>query len=517
MTLRPISNGTQSFENLRRNGFLYVDKTEYVFRLANSATQNVFLARPRRFGKSLLISTLKCYFEARRELFEGLAIDKLETEWTKYPVLHFDLSKAKYLDQETLLSSLSMQLSEYESVYCNGKSSGSISDRLNTLIRNANLVTGQKVVVLVDEYDAPLLDVLTDNEKLSDLRNIMRNFYSPLKACNEYLRFVFLAGITKFSQMSIFSELNNLQNISMLCDYDAICGITENEMLTQLTEYIDALAQVGNLTRDETVAKLKIMYDGYHFCFPSPDIYNPYSLLNALSTKKIEPFWFSSGTPTFLVEMLQKHNVLPQQIGGRECFVQTFDAPTERLTEITPLLYQSGYLTIKNYDPEVYLYLLDIPNNEVRIGLFDVLLKNYIGDTLWAQSPIAKFYRTLLRNDMQGMLEFMQQFLLTIPQCDNTDYEGHYQSMFYLMFSLFGIYMQVEVRTATGRIDIVMHAQNTVYIIELKLGDTAESAIRQINEKNYAATYATGNKQIVKVGVSFNYKTRTIDDWIIEN
>ena len=370
--------GIQTFSEIIGKNYLYIDKTGYVYRMTHSASKYMFLSRPRRFGKSLLASTLHSYFEGRKELFKGLVIEKLETEWMSYPVFHFDMSLAKHVDRERLESMLNIQLYRYEEIY--GRLDGEVmlNDRLTGLIQRAYQQTGKQVVVLIDEYDAPLLDVMHEDKNLPILRNVMRNFYSLLKACDPYLRYVFLTGITKFSQLSIFSELNNIKNISMDEPYAAICGITEEEIKEQMSYDLDLLAEKMQITRDEVLAKLKENYDGYHFTWPSPDIYNPFSLFNAFNDGKFNSYWFGSGTPTYLIEMLNKFGVLPSEIGGIEAVAAEFDAPTERMTNITPLLYQSGYITIKGYDSVFDIYTLDIPNKEVRIGLMRNLIPSYI-------------------------------------------------------------------------------------------------------------------------------------------
>ena len=370
--------GIQTFSEIIGKNYLYIDKTGYVYRMTHSASKYMFLSRPRRFGKSLLASTLHSYFEGRKELFKGLVIEKLETEWMSYPVFHFDMSLAKHVDRERLESMLNIQLYRYEEIY--GRLDGEVmlNDRLTGLIQRAYQQTGKQVVVLIDEYDAPLLDVMHEDKNLPILRNVIRNFYSPLKACDPYLRYVFLTGITKFSQLSIFSELNNIKNISMDEPYAAICGITEKEIKEQMSYDLDLLAEKMQITRDEVLVKLKENYDGYHFTWPSPDIYNPFSLFNAFNDGKFNSYWFGSGTPTYLIEMLNKFGVLPSEIGGIEAVAAEFDAPTERMTSITPLLYQSGYITIKGYDSVFDIYTLDIPNKEVRIGLMRNLIPSYI-------------------------------------------------------------------------------------------------------------------------------------------
>ena len=516
--LKKCPLGVQTFEKVISEDLLYVDKTQYIYSLAQNY-KYVFLNRPRRFGKSLLVSTLHSYFAGKKELFKGLAIERLETEWAEHPVLHFDMSTAKHMDKETLEQELSGKLSDYEKIY--GKSDSgktTLNQRLESLIVHAYEKTGRQAVILIDEYDAPLLDVVHEDELLPQLRQVMRNFYSPLKACDPYLRFVFLTGITKFSQMSIFSDLNNLTNISMDEEYAGICGITLEEIQTKLTDYVDALADNLNLTREQAVLLLGKRYDGYHFCWPSPDIFNPFSLLNALSDKRVDSYWFASGTPTYLIEMMRKFGVAPSQIGPTEAMASDFDAPTERMTSLIPLLYQSGYLTIKDYYEEDYIYVLDIPNKEIRIGLMETLLPNYVqsgvGETSLA--GIAKMYRALRHDDLDGMLRQLQQFLLTVPYCDNTNYEGHYQQMLYVIFSLLGRYVDVEVRTATGRVDMVMQAFGKLYLFELKLNRSAAAAMQQINLNDYPARFSHCGLPIVKVGINFDTATRTISDWVIE-
>lgn len=328
--LYPI--GIQTFSELITKNYLYIDKTEYVYRMTHFDSKYIFLSRPRRFGKSLLTSTLQAYFEGRKNLFEGLAIDALETEWIQYPVLHFDMSLGKHLDKDALTRYLANQLADYENKFGIKNESVDVNLRLTALIKRAYEQTGRQVVVLIDEYDAPLLDVVHEEKNLPALRNVMRNFYSPLKACDPYLRYVFLTGITKFSQLSIFSELNNIKNVSMDEPYAAICGITEDEILTQMSDDLNLLAARMKLPRVEVLEKLKDNYDGYHFTWPSPDIFNPFSLLNAFADGKMDSYWFGSGTPTYLLEMLNKFGVLPSKIGGTEAVAADFDAPTEHMT-----------------------------------------------------------------------------------------------------------------------------------------------------------------------------------------
>ena len=514
--LYPI--GIQTFSKIREGNYLYIDKTAYVYRMTHSASSYMFLSRPRRFGKSLLTSTLHSYFSGRKDLFHGLAMEKLEKEWTEYPVLHFDMSTAKHADSEQLLQELNLKLYGYEQIYGRLDEEVNPNQRLMGLIKRAYEQTGKKVVVLIDEYDAPLLDVVHERENLDVLRNIMRNFYSPLKACDPYLRYVFLTGITKFSQLSIFSELNNIENISMDEPYAAICGISEDEISSQMEEDVDRLAKNLEVTPEEALMKLKENYDGYHFTYPSPDIYNPFSLLTAMEKGKIGSYWFGSGTPTYLIKMLDKFGVKPSEIGRKQLKSSAFDAPTETMTDAVPLLYQSGYITIKDYNKMLDLYTLDIPNKEVRLGLMESLLPHYVDNkTPEATTMVAYLFYDIQNGDMDAALHRLQEFLSTIPYCDNTKFEGHYQQVFYIIFSLLGYYVDVEVRTPRGRVDIVLRTRTTLYLMELKLNKSAGEAMEQIDLKNYPERFALCGLPIVKVAVSFDSERCTIGDWKIIN
>ena len=513
--LKRLPVGIQTYSEIVDLNCLYIDKTEYILKMLE-LSKYIFLSRPRRFGKSLLVSTLQSYFEGRRDLFKGLYIDSVEQEWTEYPVLRFDMSLAKHMDKEQLGRFLIYILQENEKRF--GMTSDAIDPnvRLSSLITELHSKTGRQVVVLIDEYDAPLLDVAHENDKLSELRQVMRNFYSPLKALDPHLKFVFITGITKFSQLSIFSELNNLNNISMLPEFAAICGITEEEMLTQMSDYIDRFAQANEQTRDEAIADLKRQYDGYHFAWPSPDIFNPFSLLNAFAVNILKSYWFESGTPTFLIEKLKEYNVVPSMLKPTNVMASDFDAPTENMSSIMPLLYQSGYYTIKNFNRRVGTYLLDLPNNEIRIGLMASLLPNYIQrDTYKGNTTVAEMYLALYNDDLEGMLRLLQTYLLTIPQCDNTNYEGHYQQLLYVIFSLLGRYVDVEVRTSNGRVDMVMNSGKALYLFELKLNKSAEAAMQQINLKDYPTRFALSGLPIIKVGMNFDMERHTIEGWEI--
>ncbi len=515
--LYPLSS--QPFEELREDGYVYVDKTDLVYEMTHGGSKYVFLSRPRRFGKTLLVSTLHSYFEGRKELFEGLAIEKLETEWTKYPVLHFDMSLSKHIVLEKLDSFIANLLSTQEELNGMPVTEGEASVRLTNLIRRLYEKTGQKVVVLIDEYDAQLLDIMHEDEELPKRRNILRNFYSPLKGMAQYLRFVFLTGITKFSQLSIFSELNNIDNISMDKAYASLCGITEEEMLTQMRLGIERLAEEKGTTYEDMVEQLKLSYDGYHFTWPSPDIYNPYSLLKAFNKKVIGDYWFDTGTPSYLIEMLRKFDVLPQNIGGEYADVSEFDAPTEMMRSAIPLLYQSGYLTIKDYDQTTESYLLNIPNKEVRIGLMKSLLPDYVTPAYnkKGNDTAKQMYAAIYEGRIEDAIILLRDFLSCIPYTDNTNNEGHYQSELFIIFNLIGFKnIDIEVRTPNGRVDMVLRTDNHIYLFELKFNRSAREAMEQINIKNYPERFAQYNLPITKVALNFDSDTRNISEWLVE-
>lgn len=517
MALKLYPVGIQTFERIRKENKLYIDKTEYVYRMTHSGGCYFFLSRPRRFGKSLLVSTFESYFSGKKELFEGLAIEKLEQKWMEYPVLHFDMSGGKHMEKEQLEDYLSNRLEAEKKKWGITHSKRGVNDRLTELITTAYEISSKQVVVLIDEYDAPMLDVAHERKTLDELRNVMRNFYSPLKMCEPMLRFVFLTGITKFSQVSIFSELNNIKNISLDDEYAGVCGITKEELLTQMSEDIDVLAEALEMTREETIAKLKANYDGYHFSPASPDVFNPYSLLNCFDDKNFGAYWFSSGTPTYLINMLRKFKVLPAKIGRSLARSSAFDAPTENLKTITPLLYQSGYITIKGYDKMSQLFTLDLPNKEIKVGLFESLLPYYL-EGMYAEEgdvAIAQMSVLIRQGDMDGALRL--EFLGTVPYCNNTNYEGHYQQVLFIIFTLLTHFVvDVEVHTPNGRVDVVMETEDTLYLIELKLNKSAQAAMQQINLKQYDQRFARCGKPIVKVGVNFDAKKGNIEDWTIE-
>ena len=392
--------------------------------MTHTSGKYFFLARPRRFGKSLIVSTMQSYFEGKKELFKGLAIDKLEKEWTEYPVLHFDMSGGKHMEPEQLELYLGYILEDQEKEWGINEPRIGANNRLIDLINTAYEKSGKQVVVLIDEYDAPMLDVAHEKEQLDVLRNIMRNFFSPLKYSEAKLRFVFLTGISKFSQVSIFSELNNITNVSMDDEYAGICGITKEELLENMSDDIDMLADALGYSREMMIAKLKENYDGYHFAWPSSDIFNPYSLLTCFSKRKVDSYWFGSGTPTYLLNMMRKYDFTPIDLGEQmDASKDDFDAATETMTTIMPLLYQSGYITIKNYDPETELYTLALPNKEVRIGLYRSMLPHYLAaKSAMCNTTVAKMSALINKGNMDGALQLLKTFWETVPYCDNTDY-----------------------------------------------------------------------------------------------
>jgi len=481
-----------------------------VYDLVNNY-RNVFLHRPRRFGKSLLTSTLECYFQGKKELFEGLAMEKLETEWKEYPVLHFDMSDLSSDSIADLKETLAGQLEDYEQIYGIGNPAKALGLRLKKLIKAANKSTGMPPVVLIDEYDKPVLGTISDKERMDEVRKIMQNFYAPLKASN--LRFLFLTGITKFSQMSIFSELNNLEIISMLPRYAALCGITEEEMLRDLDFGIQEMADANGWTKEECIAKLKNNYDGYHFSHTSPDIYNPFSLLQAIESGEIEKYWYAV-TPSYIIEYMKKFDIKPQTLGRQKSYASAFDVSIQDAVSITPILYQSGYLTIKGYDPNREEYTLDIPNNEIREGLMQNMV-TYIGaGSLTAALSLVNDMREAFNDDdFDKVMKLLQTYLATVPYTSIKDCEGHYQSLFYVLFSLMSKNVQVEVRTPQGRVDLVVESPKHIYLIEIKLNKSADMAIDQIDLKHYADKFSLDTKPVKKVGVNFSSETGNITDW----
>ena len=514
--MRKLPIGIQTFEKLREENYLYVDKTALVYRIASTSVP-YFLSRPRRFGKSLLISTFEAYFQGRKDLFEGLAIEKLETEWKEYPVFHLDLNAEKYDSKEALEQVLSRNLSLWEDRWGKDAAEDTLASRFAGVLRRTYEQTGKQVVILIDEYDAPLLDSNHHIELQDKLRNEMRKFFSPLKAQGQYIRFLFLTGISKFSQMSIFSELNNLQNISMSDDYSAICGITEEELRTQLKTDIERIGLANDETYEEACVHLKKQYDGYHFSKQCEDIYNPFSLFNAFAQKSYENYWFSTGTPTFLIKLLQKINFNIRDLEHMDTKAEDFDKATEHISDPIPILYQSGYLTIKGYNPLFRSYTLGYPNEEVKIGFLESLIPSYLDQpTRESNFYVMSFVKDLMKGDVESCMIRTRSFFASIPNDLNNKSEKHYQTIFYLIFRLMGQYVETEVKSAIGRTDVVVKMQDAIYVFEFKMDGTAKEALAQINSKGYAIPYEADKRKVVKIGANFNSGMRTVEEWIIE-
>jgi hypothetical protein len=516
----------QIFSEIRKGKFVYVDKTELIYQLTHGDYKFVFLSRPRRFGKSLLVDTLACYFEAQKELFTGLAMEQLETEWTKYPVLHFSFGDVKGFDMSELKSSMELQLEDYERLYGVNEKDESLSIRFSRVIKRAYEQTGQQVVILIDEYDAPLLEVLTMPKELDIVRNYMRSFYSRIKTHDRYIRFAFMTGISTFSQLGMFSELNNLVNITDDNEYATICGITLQELKDNFQYGIRKFAEKEGCTPEEMMEKLREQYDGYHFTKSMVDIFNPFSLLYAFTRCELNSYWFQTGTPTFAINMLKAHkgewNFDIENIDGTRSMAQSrFSTPLEQATEPLPFLYQAGYLTIKEYT-EDNKYVLGVPNTEVRLGLLHNLIPLYSAmnpaDALDVSMDISSAFG---KGDYDRALSLVQSFLAGIPVMQGEESslrdirarETYYHKQLFIIFRLLHNQAWAEVQQAVGKPDIVVKTRKYIYIIEVKLDSTPQVALEQIEAKQYAAPYATDGREIVKLGVNFSSETRTIDSW----
>ena len=509
--------GIQTFSEIRERNYLYIDKTQYLVDFITNGYKYVFLSRPRRFGKSLFASMIHAYYEGRKDLFEGLAISQKERDWTPHPVLHFDMSTAKHCNEEDLKSELNYKLALYEEKYGKRNDTPNLNQRFENIVKAAYEQTRQKVVIIIDEYDAPLLDVVHEEQNLAALRRTMQNFYSPIKSLDPYLEFVFLTGITKFAQLSIFSELNNLFNISIYDQYSAICGISSDELHTQMLPDVEQLAKHLQLSVDETFAQLKKKYDGYHFSKNSEDVYNPFSLIKALASGDIGDYWFDSGTPTYIIKLLQKYNVGLRDLAGQDAGVSDFDVSPENMTTALPLLYQSGYLTIKHYDPMINLYTLGYPNEEVRTGMIRSLCANYLTPAEGTNSSfVIKFVKAVIADDMEQALTLMRAYLAGVSYRLSNKTERDVQTIFYLVFSLIGSFIKVEEESAHGRADVVITLPSVVYVMELKFDGSADAALRQIDDKGYLIPYSADGKRRVKVGVNYSSEERTITEWKIE-
>ena len=512
--IRRYPIGIQTFRNIVEGNYVYVDKTRYIVDFLKRGLKFIFLSRPRRFGKSLFASTLHAYYAGRKELFKGLAIADYEKEWVRHPVLHFDMSGAKHMDKERLGRYLDDILADHEALFGYKSEKEDANIRLKDLVVKAYEKTGRKVVVIIDEYDAPLLDVAHEEENLRELRLLMQNFYSPLKMLDPWLEFVFITGITKFSQLSIFSELNNLNNISMSDQFSAICGISKAELTTTMRRDVELLAESQGVGYDEMLSRLTEYYDGYHFSKRSEDVFNPFSLILAMSHQELGNYWFGSGTPSYIINVMRKFHVGVRDIEGKSASVDEFDVSPEQMTTALPLLYQSGYLTIKGFDPRFNLYTLGFPNMEVKDGFLNFLLGYYAP----IQSDSTNTLISLMSMDVESgnpegfMTRLDALFARTNYQIQG-DCEKDFQYAMYIIIELMGEYVETERTTSDGRIDILIKTKDYVYIIEIKTDSTPDEALAQIEEKGYARPFADDPRRVFRIGVNFSTANRRIDGW----
>ena len=508
--------GIQNFESLRKDGYIYVDKTESIYRLANTG-RYYFLSRPRRFGKSMLISTLEAYFQGKKELFGGLAMEGLEKEWKQYPILHLDLNARKYDSEESLDQELDKHLEQWEKLYGSDYSDRAPEERFYHIIRMAYEQTGERVVILVDEYDKPMLQTINNPELQDKYRNTLKPFYGVMKSMDGYIKFALLTGVTKFGKVSVFSDLNNLEDISWDRNYFDICGISEQELPDNFSDDIQALADANGQTFTQACEQLKADYDGYHFYPYSPGIYNPFSLLNTFKKRQYGRYWFEKGTPTYLVELLKKHKYDLYRMAHEKTTSDVLDSIDASSTNPIPVIYQSGYLTIKGYIPEPRIYELGFPNREVEEGFLKFLIPYYTplqetesGFAIW------DFISDVKSGDIDGFMERLQSFLADCPYELAKDIELHYQNVLFIVFRLSGLYTKVEYHTSRGRIDLVLQTDRYVYVMEFKLDGSAEQAMQQIEEKQYTLPFAKDSRKVYTIGVNFSSETRNIDKWIVK-
>ena len=505
--------GIQTFIDIRTDGFVYVDKTAHIYRLASKG-KYYFLSRPRRFGKSLLLSTMKDYFQGKRELFEGLAIAQLEKEWKQYPVLHLDLNVKNYQNEESLITVLSRHMEQWETEWGIEHRDQSVEDRFYRCIVNiARQSPEGKVVILIDEYDKPLLEAIGNPDLQEEYRKILKAFYSNIKSCDEYIRFAFLTGVTKFSHLSVFSGLNNLIDISMLPQFADICGISEAELHANFDESVEEIAVNNGITKEECYERLKKEYDGYHFVPNSPGLYNPFSLLNVLEFGVFRPFWFATGTPNFLAEVIKRSNYQLDDLIHEEQTAEALDAIDSMYTNPIPLFFQSGYLTIKGYDPKFSFYRLGFPNKEVEQGFAQFMAVYYQGGNRSGAFSIVKFVKALESGEPETFMSLLQAFYADGDYQLAGKLEVYFQNSLWVLFKLLGFYVQVERHTSQGRMDVTLQTKDYVYILELKVDQSADTALRQIEEKRYAAPFATDPRRLFKIGVCFSSKERGISEW----
>jgi len=507
--------GIQNFEKIRTEDFLYVDKTAEIYKLAKEG-RYYFLSRPRRFGKSLLVSTMEAYFSGRKELFSGLAIEKLETEWKQHPVLHLDLSGVSYTDEFVLERVLSDKLAKWETLYGAVNTSDILGLRFKEVIEAAYNKTGNQVAILIDEYDKPIIDNLGNEPTLSHLRSTLQGFYSVMKSMDARIRFGFLTGVTKIGKMSVFSGLNNLNDISMIPDYVDICGVSETELHEYFDESISELSSANEMSKEECYVKLKSMYDGYHFCEDSIGIYNPFSLLNTFQNKKFREYWFETGTPGFLVEVMRKTSFDVTTLEN-QTVDSTLMSNADAIFENPVYLFQSGYLTITGYNDMFRLYQLGFPNQEVKNGFLNCLLKYYVpmSPDMSGTTLIYQLWHSITEGNPKSFMQILSSLFANTSYQIQGETEKDFQYAMYIISALLGEYVQVERTTSNGRIDLFIQTKEFIYIFELKVNADADVALRQIDEKGYARPFEGDSRKLFKIGVNFSTATRRIEDWKI--
>lgn len=514
--MRKYPVGIQSFESLRKEGYLYIDKTELIYRLISTG-KYYFLSRPRRFGKSLLISTIEAYYSGQKELFQGLFIDGTEKNWISYPILHFDLSAQKYDSAESLYDILNDILAKWEKKYGTEPSEVSLSLRFQGIIQRAAEKAGKGVVILVDEYDKPMLQAIGNDNLQNTYRDTLKAFYGALKSKDQYIQFALLTGVTKFSKVSIFSDLNNLMDISFDKRYAELCGITENEIHTWLEEDLYDLAANTNMSYEQVCTSLKERYDGYHFTEDSNGLYNPFSLLNTFARMKFGNYWFETGTPSYLAQLLKQNKYNLTRLSNEVVTNDLLNGIDTLANSPIPVLYQSGYLTIKDYNSRFNVYTLGFPNKEVEEGFISYLLP-YYAHVQPAESAfqIMSFIDEIEKGKIEAFFLRLQSFFTDTPYEMIRDLELHYQNVLFILFKLLGFYTEAEYHTSEGRIDLLVKTGKFIYLMEFKLKGTAEEALAQINEKHYAIPFQADGRRIFKIGVNFSSKTRNIQKWIVE-
>ena len=508
--------GVQSFEKIRTDGYVYVDKTALIWKLINNGNA-YFLSRPRRFGKSLLLSTIEAYFRGQKELFHGLAISEYETQWTEYPVIHIDLNAQLYDAVEALEFTITRQLRDFaESVGVELSAEGSVADKFIELLKNTYRKTGRQAVVLIDEYDKPLIGNIDDNDLYNHLQQTLKAFYGALKSCDAYIRFAMLTGVARFSKVSVFSDLNNLNDISLDEQYNSICGITESELDRYFMQSMHALAERRKMTQPQVKAELKKCYDGYHFSEPefTENIYNPFSLLNCLAKKDFGDYWFESGTPTFLIKMLVRD--------GADFSKLSFEMDENELkgvnvpeNSVKSLLYQTGYVTIKSFNPRFRIYTVGIPNAEVRTGLYRMSFVVYGGGND-AEFGISSFLADLRNGNVDAFIERLKALIANIPYEQARQSEATYHNVLFLLFTMLGYRTESEHHMSHGRCDLMVKTDRIIYLFEFKYDGSAEEAMRQINDRQYDAPYRADGRKIIKIGINFSSADRNIDSWIVE-